>query len=165
MAIRAAKLHHLQIAFPTTSTRELALYLTRDFIHEGFLVKRGPQVGHAYRRRYFVLDDRKLMYLDHPLVKKPQLPFITSSSLIFFQHHLFFSITFLHPTLTLNKHISFERMLMPKEKFSSVRNVMVTRFEWESLVDSNSLTSDSCSLLQKEHGTSGLTRKMIVTPG
>lgn len=69
MAVRAAKLHHLQIAFPTTSTRELALYLTRDFIYEGFLVKRGPQVGHAYRRRYFVLDDRKLLYLDHPLVK------------------------------------------------------------------------------------------------
>lgn len=68
MSIRAAKLHRLQIAFPTTSIRDLSANLTRDFIHEGFLYKTGPRVGDAYRKRYFVLDDRKLMYLDHPLV-------------------------------------------------------------------------------------------------
>ena len=78
MAIRAAKLHHLQIAFPTTSIRDLSKHLTRDFKHEGFLYKTGPRVGDAYRKRYFVLDDRKLMYLDHPLVSRdphPSAPF------------------------------------------------------------------------------------------
>lgn len=67
-AIRAAKLHSLTVAFPTTSPRELALHLTRDFTLEGYLYKTGPHVGDAYRKRYFVLDDRKLMYSNDPMV-------------------------------------------------------------------------------------------------
>ena len=67
-AIRAAKLHSLTVAFPTTSPRELALHLTRDFTLEGYLYKTGPRVGDAYRRRYFLLDDRKLMYSNDPMV-------------------------------------------------------------------------------------------------
>lgn len=67
-AIRAAKLHSLTVAFPTTSPLELADHLTRDFSHEGYLYKTGPRVGDAYRRRYFLLDDRKLMYSNDPMV-------------------------------------------------------------------------------------------------
>lgn len=67
-AIRAAKLHSLTVAFPTTSPCELALHLTRDFSLEGYLYKTGPRVGDAYRRRYFLLDDRKLMYSNDPMV-------------------------------------------------------------------------------------------------
>lgn len=68
-AIRAAKLHSLTVAFPTTSPLELAEHLTRDFSHEGYLHKTGPRVGDAYRRRYFLLDDRKLMYSNDPMVR------------------------------------------------------------------------------------------------
>jgi hypothetical protein len=67
-AIRAAKLHSLTVAFPTIAPHELAEHLTRDFSLEGYLHKTGPRVGDAYRRRYFLLDDRKLMYSNDPMV-------------------------------------------------------------------------------------------------
>ncbi|KAI1292247.1 Arf-GAP with dual PH domain-containing protein 1 [Halotydeus destructor] len=64
LAIRATKLKHLQIAYPTKRPEELADYLTIDFMKEGYLWKKGPRTNDAYRKRYVVLDSRKLMYLD-----------------------------------------------------------------------------------------------------
>ena len=58
----------MHIAFPTTEIEQLAQYLTRDFQMEGFLDKTGPRSSDAFRKRYFVLDDRKLMYMDDPYV-------------------------------------------------------------------------------------------------
>ena len=43
-------------------------YLTRDFTAEGWLSKTGPNEQDAYRKRWFTLDDRKLMYHLAPLV-------------------------------------------------------------------------------------------------
>ncbi|KAI2797926.1 hypothetical protein BLOT_014778 [Blomia tropicalis] len=72
-AIRATKLRHLQIAFPEVSVAELVLCLSRDFINEGFLWKTGPRVTDAYKKRWFILDEnRKLMYLEHPLDPYPK---------------------------------------------------------------------------------------------
>ena len=67
-AIRAAKFCSRKVAFPAQSELELATALTRDFLLEGYLFKTGPRIGDAYRRRYFILDDRNLMYSDDPLV-------------------------------------------------------------------------------------------------
>lgn len=67
-AIRAAKFHYFQIAFPSISPEQILPNLTRDFIHEGWLWKTGPKVGDSYKKRWFILDSRKLMYLEDPLV-------------------------------------------------------------------------------------------------
>lgn len=68
MAIRAAKLHRLEVAFPGANQAELACRLTRDFLKEGWLFKTGPRGAEAYKKRWFTLDDRKLMYYESPLV-------------------------------------------------------------------------------------------------
>lgn len=72
MAIRAAKLHSLMVAFPSTNPKELAKNLTRDFVFEGYLYKTGPNPNSAYQRRYFMLDDRKLMYFSDPMDSHPK---------------------------------------------------------------------------------------------
>lgn len=61
-AIRCAKLHYLQIAYPNANESELTSMLTRDFAKEGYLMKTGPRPTDAYRRRWCTLDSRKLMY-------------------------------------------------------------------------------------------------------
>ncbi|KAH9389845.1 hypothetical protein TYRP_007392 [Tyrophagus putrescentiae] len=72
-AIRATKLRHLQIAFPEVPVNELVLCLSRDFLNEGYLWKTGPRVTDAYKKRWFILDEnRKLMYLEHPLNPYPK---------------------------------------------------------------------------------------------
>ncbi|XP_076310864.1 arf-GAP with dual PH domain-containing protein 1-like isoform X2 [Tachypleus tridentatus] len=71
-AIRSAKLNRLQVAFPGTSELELARYLTRDFLKEGWLRKMGPRSGDSYKLRWCTLDDRKLMYLENPLDPYPK---------------------------------------------------------------------------------------------
>ncbi len=71
-SIRAAKFRYLQIAFPESPVQELIKFLSRDFVKEGFLWKTGPRVTDSYKKRWFVLDDRKLMYLDHPLGAYPK---------------------------------------------------------------------------------------------
>ncbi|XP_074594093.1 arf-GAP with dual PH domain-containing protein 1-like isoform X2 [Brevipalpus obovatus] len=71
-AIRAAKFHYLQIAYPTCSPDELLPHLTRDFVKEGWLWKTGPKVGDSYKKRWFILDYRKLMYLEDPLDPYPK---------------------------------------------------------------------------------------------
>ncbi|XP_064595706.1 arf-GAP with dual PH domain-containing protein 1-like isoform X2 [Liolophura sinensis] len=64
--IRAAKLSRKQIAFPDRDANEMAEDLTHDFLMEGWLSKMGPN-NEPYRRRWFTLDRRKLMYTEDPL--------------------------------------------------------------------------------------------------
>jgi len=71
-AIRCAKLHYLQIAFPMMSESELIPHLTNDFAREGFLMKTGPRPTDAYRRRWLTLDSRKLMYHDDVMDPLPK---------------------------------------------------------------------------------------------
>lgn len=66
-AIRVAKLHRLSVAFPDAKESELVHRLTRDFLKEGYLYKTGPKISDSYKKRWFTLDDRKLMYTDSPL--------------------------------------------------------------------------------------------------
>lgn len=72
MAIRCAKLHQLQVAFPSATESELITRLPRDFAREGWLWKTGPRTSDAHRRRWFTLDNRKLMYHDEPLDAYPK---------------------------------------------------------------------------------------------
>lgn len=71
-SIRSAKLNRLAVAFPGRSPIELAQNLTRDFAKEGWLSKTGPKGGNGYKRRWFTLDDRKLMYMTGPLDAYPK---------------------------------------------------------------------------------------------
>jgi len=43
--------------------------ITRDFLREGWLYKTGPRAGDAFRRRWFTLDNRQLMYYEDPMVR------------------------------------------------------------------------------------------------
>nr|CAD7413737.1 unnamed protein product [Timema cristinae] len=61
MAIRCAKLHRLQIAYPAVSESELIDHLTKDFAREGWLWKTGPHSYDGYKKRWFSLDHRKLI--------------------------------------------------------------------------------------------------------
>ncbi len=49
---------------------QLAQSLTQDFLKEGFLCKTGPKPSDGFKRRWFTLDGRKLMYHDQKLVRK-----------------------------------------------------------------------------------------------
>lgn len=71
-AIRSAKLNRLQIAFPNANEQDLAEHLTHDFAREGWLYKTGPRKTDAYKKRWFTLDDRKLMYHEDPLNAYPK---------------------------------------------------------------------------------------------
>ncbi|GFO02260.1 ARF-GAP with dual ph domain-containing protein 1-like [Plakobranchus ocellatus] len=66
MAIRAAKWERRRIAFPDRDITQLAEDLTKDFLMEGWLYKMGPK-NEPFRKRWFTLDRRKLMYLEEPL--------------------------------------------------------------------------------------------------
>lgn len=67
MAIRCAKLHRLQVAFPSANESDLIGLLSHDFAKEGWIFKTGPRPSDGYKRRWFTLDNRKLMYHDDPL--------------------------------------------------------------------------------------------------
>ncbi|XP_065181707.1 arf-GAP with dual PH domain-containing protein 2-like [Sycon ciliatum] len=41
--------------------------LTKDFSKAGYLQKTGPNASHGWKKRWFVLDGRKLRYYGHPL--------------------------------------------------------------------------------------------------
>lgn len=71
-AIRCAKLHLLQVAFPSAPQSDLLHRLPKDFAREGWLWKTGPRPTDAHRRRWFTLDNRKLMYHDEPLDAYPK---------------------------------------------------------------------------------------------
>ncbi|KAH1010753.1 hypothetical protein HUJ05_005002 [Dendroctonus ponderosae] len=72
MAIRCAKLHRLQVAYPSASESELVQFLTEDFAKEGWLWKTGPKVSDGFKKRWFALDNRKLMYHDEPMDANPK---------------------------------------------------------------------------------------------
>lgn len=48
---------------------QLVDQLTQDFAREGWLWKTGPRPTDAYKKRWFTLDYRKLMYHEEPLVR------------------------------------------------------------------------------------------------
>ncbi|KAK3520220.1 hypothetical protein QTP70_019362 [Hemibagrus guttatus] len=66
-AIRAARFHYLQVAFPGAPNTELVPKLTRNYIKEGFMEKTGPKQTEGFKKRWFTLDDRRLMYFKDPL--------------------------------------------------------------------------------------------------
>ncbi|XP_064107072.1 arf-GAP with dual PH domain-containing protein 1-like isoform X1 [Macrobrachium nipponense] len=70
--IRSIKLNWLMVAYPSASAEELVPYLTSDFAIEGWLCKTGPNEKDAYRKRWCILDDRKLMYHEGQLDAFPR---------------------------------------------------------------------------------------------
>ncbi|XP_053551263.1 arf-GAP with dual PH domain-containing protein 1 [Bombina bombina] len=66
-AIRAARFHYLQVAYPGASDLDLVPKLTRKFLKEGFMEKTGPKHTEGFKKRWFTLDDRRLMYFKDPL--------------------------------------------------------------------------------------------------
>ncbi|CAG0918591.1 unnamed protein product [Notodromas monacha] len=72
LAIRSAKLNRLSVAYPGASKVQLASHLTQDFPMEGWLWKAGPKFTESARKRWFTLDNRKLMYHDFPLAAHPR---------------------------------------------------------------------------------------------
>lgn len=72
MAIRCAKLHRLQVAYPSANEADLVGHLTEDFAKEGWLWKTGPRTSDGFKKRWFTLDNRKLMYHDEPLDAHPK---------------------------------------------------------------------------------------------
>ncbi|OWF35241.1 arf-GAP with dual PH domain-containing protein 1-like [Mizuhopecten yessoensis] len=71
LAIRAAKLERRKIAFPDRDEKDLAEDLTQDFIMEGYLSKMGPK-NQPFKKRWFSLDKRKLMYYEDKLNPFPK---------------------------------------------------------------------------------------------
>ncbi|XP_034258725.1 arf-GAP with dual PH domain-containing protein 1-like isoform X1 [Pantherophis guttatus] len=65
--IRAVKFHHLKVAFPGASDQELKTRLTRNFLKEGYMEKTGPKQKECFKKRWFSLDHRRLMYFKDPL--------------------------------------------------------------------------------------------------
>ncbi|XP_038639778.1 arf-GAP with dual PH domain-containing protein 1 [Scyliorhinus canicula] len=66
-AIRAVQFHYLQVAFPGASDDELKHKLTRNFLKEGYMEKTGPKQTEGFKKRWFTLDHRRLMYYKDPL--------------------------------------------------------------------------------------------------
>ncbi|CAG5132727.1 unnamed protein product [Candidula unifasciata] len=66
MCIRAAKWERRKIAFPDRDLAQLSEDLTSEFLMEGWLSKMGPK-NEPFKRRWFTLDCRKLMYFEEPL--------------------------------------------------------------------------------------------------
>ncbi|KAJ8251486.1 hypothetical protein GJAV_G00221880 [Gymnothorax javanicus] len=65
--IRAARFHYLQVAYPGASDADLVPKLTRNYIKEGYMEKTGPKQTEGFKKRWFTLDDRRLMYFKDPL--------------------------------------------------------------------------------------------------
>ncbi|XP_057193153.1 arf-GAP with dual PH domain-containing protein 1 isoform X2 [Triplophysa rosa] len=68
-SIRAAQLHYLKVAFPGATDVELKPKLTRSFLKEGYMEKTGPRQTEGFKKRWFTLDHRRLMYFKDPLVR------------------------------------------------------------------------------------------------
>nr|XP_056702536.1 arf-GAP with dual PH domain-containing protein 1-like [Euleptes europaea] len=66
-AIRAVLFHYLKVAFPVASDKELKSRLTRNFLKEGYMEKTGPKQKEPFKKRWFTLDHRRLMYFKDPL--------------------------------------------------------------------------------------------------
>uniref|UniRef100_A0A8B9EPU0 ArfGAP with dual PH domains 1 n=1 Tax=Anser cygnoides TaxID=8845 RepID=A0A8B9EPU0_ANSCY len=65
-AIRSVQFHYLKVAFPIASDNEVSR-LTRNFLKEGYMEKTGPKQREAFKKRWFTLDHRRLMYFKDPL--------------------------------------------------------------------------------------------------
>ncbi|CAM2099764.1 unnamed protein product [Caretta caretta] len=66
-AIRAARFHYLQVAFPGASDVDLVPKLSRNYLKEGYMEKTGPKQTEGFKKRWFTMDDRRLMYFKDPL--------------------------------------------------------------------------------------------------
>ncbi|XP_062874797.1 arf-GAP with dual PH domain-containing protein 1 [Trichomycterus rosablanca] len=66
-AIRAARFHYSQVAYPGAPDADLVPKLTRNYIKEGYMEKTGPKQTEGFKKRWFSLDDRRLMYFKDPL--------------------------------------------------------------------------------------------------
>lgn len=66
-AIRAARFHYLQVAYPIAVDVDLVPKLTRNFLKEGYMEKTGPKHTEGFKKRWFTLDDRRLMYFKDPM--------------------------------------------------------------------------------------------------
>ncbi|XP_046403235.1 arf-GAP with dual PH domain-containing protein 1-like isoform X1 [Ischnura elegans] len=71
-AIRGMRLRRMQIAYPAESEEELVKWLPKDFAREGWLWKTGPRPSDSYKKRWFTLDNRKLMYHVEPVDSRPK---------------------------------------------------------------------------------------------
>ncbi|XP_062041590.1 arf-GAP with dual PH domain-containing protein 1 isoform X1 [Lepus europaeus] len=60
-ALRAARFHYLQVAFPGASDADLVPKLSRNYLKEGYMEKTGPKQTEGFRKRWFTMDDRRLM--------------------------------------------------------------------------------------------------------
>lgn len=61
-----------QVAYPSANESDLANFLTQDFAKEGWLWKTGPRLTDGFKKRWFALDNRKLMYHDDPMDANPK---------------------------------------------------------------------------------------------
>ncbi|XP_053713893.1 arf-GAP with dual PH domain-containing protein 1 [Synchiropus splendidus] len=66
-SIRAVQLHYMKVAFPGATDAELVPKLTRNFLKEGYMEKTGPRQTEGFKKRWFTLDQRRLMYFKDPL--------------------------------------------------------------------------------------------------
>ncbi|XP_051530398.1 arf-GAP with dual PH domain-containing protein 1-like isoform X1 [Myxocyprinus asiaticus] len=66
-AIRAARFHYQKVAFPGANDEDLVPRLTRNFMKEGYMEKTGPRHTEGFKKRWFTMDDRRLMYFKDPL--------------------------------------------------------------------------------------------------
>ncbi|XP_074839984.1 arf-GAP with dual PH domain-containing protein 1-like isoform X5 [Carettochelys insculpta] len=80
-AIRAVQFHYLKVAFPMASDSEIKSRLMQNFLKEGYMEKTGPkgvlstynvsssppQQKEAFKKRWFTLAHRRLMYFKDPL--------------------------------------------------------------------------------------------------
>ncbi|KAL2101319.1 hypothetical protein ACEWY4_003080 [Coilia grayii] len=66
-AIRAARFHYLQVAYPGAHDTDLVPKLTRNYMREGYMEKTGPRHTEGFKKRWFTMDDRRLMYFKDPL--------------------------------------------------------------------------------------------------
>ncbi|NP_001088216.1 ArfGAP with dual PH domains 1-like L homeolog [Xenopus laevis] len=66
-SIRLAQFSYMQIAFPKASDNEIISRLTRNFLKEGYMEKTGPKQTDGFKKRWFTLDHRRLMYFKDPL--------------------------------------------------------------------------------------------------
>ncbi|KAJ8283605.1 hypothetical protein COCON_G00024550 [Conger conger] len=66
-SIRAVQFHYLKVAFPGATDVELKPKLTRNFLKEGYMEKTGPRQTEGFKKRWFTLDHRRLMYFKDPM--------------------------------------------------------------------------------------------------
>jgi len=64
-SIRAARLKLLQEKYPSRPVEELYQLMSRDFIKAGYLHKTPPNKP-KFQKRYFALDQERLMYFEKP---------------------------------------------------------------------------------------------------